>query len=33
MGRVYSLGVPLCTFNFKHFRQILGLVIEQPDTQ
>ena len=25
-----SLGVPLCTFNIKHFRAIPGLVTEQP---
>lgn len=25
-----SLGVPLCTFNIKHFRHIPGLVTEQP---
>ena len=25
-----SLGVPLCTFNRKHFRAIPGLVTEQP---
>lgn len=25
-----GLGVPLCTFNVKHFRSIPGLTIEQP---
>lgn len=25
-----SLGVPLCTFNVKHFRHVPGLVTEQP---
>ena len=28
-----SLGVPLCTFNLKHFRQIPGLITEQPYTR
>ena len=28
-----SLGVPLCTFNLKHFRHIPGLVTEQPYTR
>lgn len=28
-----SLGVPLCTFNVRHFRPISGLTIEQPYTR
>jgi predicted nucleic acid-binding protein len=29
-GTTIGLGATLCTFNVKHYRNIAGLVVEQP---